>query len=364
MKLDWIALTGFRSHGHLEWQPDPETNLIVGDNGSGKTNLLEAIGYLATLRSFRRAPDEVLINDLADSAIDRGEVSHHDVTTRIEVEIRRKGGRRALVNTRRLGRTTELLGYVRVVGFLPDDLEMVKGGPSERRELIDDLAVQLWPAAHADQTELERALRQRNAFLKAGENDPATLAVWDERLAVAAGKVTSRRARAVEMLLPRLEPSYAQVASRSARIEVDYRSPWGGEMDSTVPVTEFVDRCREALERGRRADLERRVTLLGPHRDEPVLLLDGHDFRFHASQGEQRTVALAIRLASHAAIEEVVGAPPILLLDDVFSELDPHRSHALAKALPDHGQAFVTSAHSTDLPIGGRMWTMREGALR
>ncbi len=363
MQLDWIALTGFRSHRHLEWEPVAGTNLVVGDNGSGKTNLLEAIGYLASLRSFRRAPDEALVHYESESAIDRGEVSSDQGASRIEIEIRRRGGRRALVNGSRLARSTDLLGHFRVVGFLPDDLELVKGGPSERREMIDDLAVQIWPVAHAEQSELDRALRQRNAFLKSGERDEATLAVWDERLAVASAKVAARRMRVLELLAPRLQPGYAAVADRPAEIVIDYRCGWAPGIDARTPVSDLVSQCRLALEKGKRADMERKISLIGPHRDEPVILLDGHDLRFHGSQGEQRTAALSLRLSSHAVIEEMVGAPPVLLLDDVFSELDPHRSLALAKALPGHGQAFVSTAHPNEIPLEGRVWEMRSGVL-
>ncbi len=363
MRLDWIAVTGFRSHSGLEWQPDPGNNLIVGRNGAGKTNLLEAVGYLATLRSFRRAPDEALVAHGAESAIDRGSVVSFETTTLIEVEIRRRGGRRALVNTRRLARTTDLLGHVRLVSFLPDDLEMVKGGPGERRALLDDLAVQIWPASHAEQAEFERSLRQRNAFLKQGDRDDVTLSVWDERLALAAGKVMVRRARVCQLLAPRLAAAYDDIAGAPVQIGFDYRSDWGGSLDPTVSAAEFTASCRQALAGGRRADQERRLTLRGPHRDDPVLLLEGHDLRHHGSQGEQRTAALAIRLASHLVIEETVGEAPILLLDDVFSELDPERSAALAKVLPSHGQAFISSAQRSDIPLEGRLWQLEAGKL-
>ncbi len=363
MRLDWIAVSGFRSHAHLEWHPDPGTNLIVGRNGAGKTNLLEAVGYLATLRSFRGAPDEALVAHDAESAIDRGQVESFETSTLIEVEIRRRGGRKALVNTRRLARTTDLLGHVRLVSFLPDDLEMVKGGPGERRALLDDLAVQIWPASHLEQAEFDRALRQRNAFLKQGDRDPMTLSVWDERLSIAAGKVAVRRARVAQLLGPRLESAYRDVAGAPDAIGFDYRSDWGGSLDPTVSAAEFTDMCRKALADGRRADQERRLTLRGPHRDDPVLRLEEHDLRYHGSQGEQRTAALATRLASHLVVEETVGESPILILDDVFSELDGERSAALAKALPVHGQAFISSAQRADIPLEGRLWHLDAGKL-
>lgn len=363
MRLGWIAITGFRSHHGLEWHPDSETNLIVGKNGAGKTNLLEAIGYLATLRSFRGAPDESLVGYEADSAIARGEVEGFDTKTLIEIEIRRRGGRRALVNRQRLARTTDLLGYIRLVAFLPEDLEIVKGGPGERRRLLDDLAVQVWPASHLEQMEFDRSLRQRNAFLKQGDRDTMTLGVWDERLAQAAGKVAARRARILSLLMGTVDDAYRRIAGSDARIGFELLSEWGGSLDTKTTSAEFTDRCREALEKGRRADQERRITLWGPHRDDPMLILDGHDLRYHGSQGEQRTAVLALRLAGHRVIEDVVGEPPILLLDDVFSELDTDRSAALATALPDHGQAFVSTADRRDVPLEGRAWHLEGGII-
>ncbi len=363
MRLNWVALTGFRSHASLEWSPDPEINLIVGRNGAGKTGLLEAVGYLASMHSFRGAPEEALVGFDAESAIARGEVESDASTTLIEVEIRRRGGRKAFVNRTRLARVTDLLGHVRVVAFLPDDLDLIKGGPSSRRGLLDDLAVQLWPASHLDQAEFDRALRQRNAFLKQGGQDEMTLGVWDERLALAGGKVMSRRARAASLLAPEFAGAYQAVAGAGVGLEVAYRSGWGGELDATVPAPEFAVRLRESLIRGRKADLERRITLVGPHRDEPSVLLESHDLRYHGSQGEQRTAALAIRLASRVVIEEQVGAPPLLLLDDVFSELDPIRSEALAKMLPAHGQSFISTADRADVPLEGKVWLMEAGAI-
>jgi DNA replication and repair protein RecF len=363
MRLGWIAISGFRSHGSLEWHPDPGTNLVIGRNGAGKTNLLEAIGYLATLRSFRGAPDEALVDYESDSAIDRGEVEGFDTKTLIEVEIRRRGGRRALVNRQRLPRTTDLLGYVRLVAFLPEDLEIVKGGPSERRRLLDDLSVQVWPASHLEQMEFDRALRQRNAFLRIGDRDVVTLGVWDERLAMAAGKVAARRARIVSLLGGVVDESYRRIAGSDAQVSFEFDSDWGASLDLQTTAGEFTDRCRDALERGRRADQERRMTLAGPHRDDPMLMLDHHDLRYHGSQGEQRTAVLALRLAGHRVIEKVVGEPPILLLDDVFSELDAGRSAALAGALPATGQAFISTADRRDVPVEGRVWHLEAGRI-
>jgi DNA replication and repair protein RecF len=362
LRLDWLSLAGFRSYGQLDWRPEPGVNLLVGRNGAGKSNLMESIGYLATLKSFRGSPDEALVSYDLDSAYVRGEIFSEDVGSLIEIEIRRRGGRRAMVNKGRLARTADLLGHVRAVTFLPEDLDIVKRGPDQRRQFLDDVAVQLAPTAHLDQAEFDRALRQRNAFLKQRADDEATLSVWDERLAQAGGKVMARRARAASELAHPLTNAYRSIAGEAPDVVIGYQSSWGGTLDPTVPAATFTERLVEALVASRRADRERGVTTVGPHRDEPVIRLDGHDLRHHGSQGEQRTTALSMRLATHHAVSDRVGVAPLLLLDDVFSELDPNRAEALAASLPDT-QTLITTADRGDVPIDGRVWSVTGGEL-
>ena len=362
MRLHWLTLAGFRSYDQLEWHPEPGVNVLVGPNGAGKTNVLEAIGYLGSLKSFRGAPDAALVAHDEDRAYVRGQIGSGDAEALVELEIRGRGGRSARVNTQRLARSSDLLGHVRFVTFLPEDLDIVKRGPGERRSFLDDTAVQLWPAAHLDQAEFERALRQRNAFLKSGERDDVTLAVWDERLSQAGGKVMARRARTSAALGDHLFEVHGEISGVPSPVGIEYHSGWGGELDATVTQAEFADRLAAALAERRSKDRERRVTTVGPHRDDPVIALDGHDSRHHASQGEQRTLALALRVASHRAITALIGRPPILLLDDVYSELDPERSVALTLALPA-AQTFVTTADPRDVPLQGTGWTVGGGRI-
>jgi DNA replication and repair protein RecF len=365
MKVDWVELTDFRSYPHLEWRPDPGVNLLLGPNGAGKTNLLEAISYLSSLRSFRSVPDLSLIRDEAESTVVRAGVSSEGRERLIEIEVPRAGGRRTQVDRNRLQRTADLLGALRVIAFLPEDLDLVKRGPVYRRDLIDSVAVQLWPAAYLDQSEFDRALRQRNAFLKSGERDDATLSVWDSRLAQSGGRVMGRRARVIETIAPLLEVAYEEIAQRSHRASIGYLSTWEeGEVVLDRSAADFGGRILAALERSRRSDYERRLTNVGPHRDEPLFRIDGADARTHGSQGEQRSVALAVKLASHRAVAEVIGAPPVLLLDDVFSELDPDRAAALAKSLPSATQTLITSARPEDVPITGTVWSVGDGVDR
>lgn len=363
MYLEWLTLSGFRSHTTLEWRPDSGVNILVGDNGAGKTNLLEAVSYLASLKSFRGSPDEALVSYEAESAVVRGSVVHPETTTLIEIEIRRRGGRRVQVNRQRLQRSADLIGHVRMVGFLPEDLDLVKRGPAQRRDLLDDAAVQLWPAAYSERMEFERALRQRNAFLKQGVDDPVTLSVWDERFAQASGRLAARRFRTRDATARHFQAAYGEVAGDDASVvTLEYHSEWAPSTEPDTPIVTLVEAMQAALERARRADRDRRVTTVGPHRDEPAFFLNGHEARHQASQGEQRTMALAVRLAIHRAITDLTDTSPVLLLDDVFSELDPGRAQALTGALPP-AQTLITTADPSHVPVEGKSWSVGDGGV-
>jgi len=363
VRLKWIELADFRSYSGLHWEPSSGTNVLVARNAAGKTNLLEAIGYLSSLRSFRRAPDAVLIRMGAERAVLRGEVAAANTSTLIEVELPSGRRRRAQVNRGRLSRLADLLGKVRSVVFLPDDLDLVKRGPAHRRDLLDAIAVQLWPGAYGDQKEYERALRQRNVLLKqmGRRADPVSLEVWDERVAAAGARVMARRHAAVAATEPQADAFYQELSGEATRVSVAYRSGWGAELQRDVCGWESA--LREALQAARPKDLERRVSTVGPHRDDVVLLLGERDARLRASQGEQRTLTLALRLASHRAVREATSEEPLLLLDDVFSELDRHRARALARFLPT-AQTFITTAREEDVPVEGRKWRLTGGEWR
>lgn len=364
MRVDWLSLLAFRSYRALEWEPDPGVNLLIGPNGAGKTNVLEAIGYLATLKSFRSTPDATVIADDADAAVIRAGLTSEERNRLIEIELPRQGSRRAQVDKTKLKRTADLLGVVRVVAFLPDDLELIKRGPVYRRSLLDEIAVQLWPAAFLDQTEFERALRQRNAFLRAGVRDDSTLSVWDSKFAQSAGRVMARRARVIEGLAEKLLIAYREVAEDMSAASFTYLPSWAGGELELQSASAYANSISKALEERRRLDYERRMTTVGPHRDEPGFAIDGHEARTHGSQGEQRTMALAVKLAAHRAIADTVDASPVLLLDDVFSELDPNRALALARSLPPDTQTLITSARPEDLPVSGATWKVEGGDIR
>jgi DNA replication and repair protein RecF len=252
---------------------------------------------------------------------------------------------------------------MRVVRFLPEDLSIIKEGPVGRRDLFDEIARQIWPSSLLDQMEFERSLRQRNAFLKQGARDLDTLPVWDLRLAQAAGRVMSRRARAATVLAASLATSYSQVAGRSTEVSLGYESDWGGSLDPSTPPGDWTAALAAALERRRKVDLELRTTGTGPHRDDIVIRIGERPARHEASQGEQRTLALALRLASHRAITDQVGESPVLLLDDVYSELDPERASALSAALPA-AQIIISTTRPEEVPLTGKPWRVEQGTVR
>ena len=362
MRLSWLTLSHFRSYQQLDWRPDEGVNVLVGANAAGKTNAIEAVSYLATLRSFRGATEQTLIDDAADAAVVRGEIDRGESDVLIEVEIPREGRRRAQVNRQRLSRLADLLGHVRSVAFLPDDLDIIKRSPGYRRDFFDATAVQIWPVAAGDQQDYERALRQRNTLLKQSgrQVDRVTLAVWDDRLSQAGGRLMARRQQAIAAVVGEMERVYNQLAPATHTVDVDYRSTWGADLGAGAAA--HAGRLKSALEAAQRADMDRRVTTVGPHRDDPVIRLSGRDSRTRASQGEQRTLTLAMRIAAHRAVEDMIGEPPLLLLDDVFSELDMRRAAALADALPS-AQTFITTARDEEVPLEGRRWNVREGTI-
>jgi DNA replication and repair protein RecF len=343
MRVRRLWLTDFRSYHHLDIELSTGLTAISGPNGVGKTNLLEAIGLLATLKSFRGAPVDSLVRRGAESAVIRAEGIRDGRPVLIELELT-KGKTRAQVNRQRLRRSRDLLGALRVTVFAPDDLALVKEGPSRRREFLDDVLVALDPTVDRVVGEVERTLRQRNALLRQchGRLDDAaamTLDVWDAKLGQAGQELTVRRERLVDELVPVVGDAYELLAGRPSAVAAHYRRSWDG---ATLAA---------ALTAGRDDDVRRGVSQSGPHRDELAVSLDGLASRTEASQGEQRTLALALRLAGHRLVTNRLGEAPLLLLDDVLSELDPDRAAALLAHLPE-GQSIITTAHG--LPSAAR----------
>lgn len=343
MQLDRVWLTDFRNYAQAEVALAPGLTAVVGANGQGKSNLLEAIGWLGGLRSFRAAPTEALVRVGAERAVVRGEGWRAERSLLVECEIAPGGRSRTLVNRQPVRRARDGLDALRAVVFAPDDLELVKGGPGQRRRFLDELLVALDPRLESTCSDLDRVLRQRGALLKqsGGRMSPevaATLDVWDERLVTAGEALADARAALVAGLGPEVDRAYRDLAAET-EVRLTYAPPWRETG------------LRAALAAVRTDELRRGVSLVGPHRDELDVALAGLPARTHASQGEQRSVALALRLAAARRVAQVLDTPPILLLDDVFSELDPERSAGLLAHLPP-GQTVITTA--AGLPLDSR----------
>jgi DNA replication and repair protein RecF len=345
VELTRLWLRDFRNYDELEVGFAPGFTALVGPNGVGKTNLLEALTLLSTTRSFRGATPEAMIRVGAPSAVVRAEGRRDGRDVLIELELVQQGRTRVQVNRQRLRRTRDLLGALRTTVFTPEDLALVKEGPGGRRALLDELLVALDPAIDRLLADLDRVLRQRASLLKqaGGRLDDAashTLDVWDLKLAELGQRLTERRESLTAALAPAVDRAYGELAgSDPGTVELGYQRSWAG------------DDLARALAGSRADDVRRGVTTLGPHRDEVVIQLDRLVARTQASQGEQRTLALGLRLAGHRFVAERLGEAPLLLLDDVLSELDPARSEALLDRLPP-GQVVVTSAQ--DLPAAAR----------
>jgi DNA replication and repair protein RecF len=358
VRLVWLELRDVRRYEALEFAPAPGVNVLIGDNGSGKTTVLESISYLAGLRSFRGSPDGSLVRVGSAAAVMRGEFERGGSTLRVEVEIPEAGRRRVLLNGKRPSGRAALQAELPVVSFLPDDLDLVKRGPAQRREFVDSVAVALRPAGAPDFDGYERAVRQRTALLrKEGRHaDGSTLDVWDERIADLGAAVIGRRLDTLRSLLPAADEVVADLAEGADPLGWAYRSAGAGGLGEGTAVEGLRDTLAAALAEARQGDMERRITSVGPHRDEVVLSIGERDVRTRASQGEQRSVALALRIAAHRLLT-AVGEPPVLLLDDVFSELDPGRSDRLVTRFPS-GQVFVTSARHEEVPVHGERWVV------
>ena len=360
--LEFLELQDFRNYTNLKLQLHPGLTLLTGRNGSGKTNLLESAGFLARGSPLRNIPAEGLIRDGAEQAIVRGEFTTGQTgggqrSLLVEAQLLRPPKRlRLQVNRQPVARRSDLRSLMQITAFLPGHLSVVQGGPEGRRDFLDEAAAAISPAAAEAQADLQRTLRQRNALLRQAKGvltskDAMALSVWDEQLAAAATTCTDLRRKALRQTVSYVADAYRQMAGERVDVEMQYEQSWSGE--------DFL----QALARARHDDLRRGLTTVGPHRDDLQLRLGSLPARTHASQGEQRTLALAMRLALHQMQTDLRREVPLLLLDDVLSELDTQRSERLIEALPS-GQAIITSA--TPLPEVAEpdeTFVISEGAL-
>lgn len=381
MHVTHLTLVDFRNYARADVELSPGTTLFVGRNGQGKTNLVEAIGYLSTVSSHRVSTDQALVRAGQESAIVRMRVQHEERALVIELQLNRTGANRAQVN-RGAVRTRELPRYFASVLFAPEDLSLVRGEPSGRRAYLDALVVQRSPRFAGIISDYERVVRQRNSLLKSARASrlPAdsltTLDVWDDRLVELGTALMVARHELVEQLRPRISQAYRAVAGDehdtgvSIQRSIDADAPTDAATTAPVEAAEaggdpviVAAAFRERLASRRRDELDRAVTLVGPHRDDLVLDLNGLPARGYASHGESWSFALALKLASAEVLRvDAVAGDPVLVLDDVFAELDEGRRERLADAIVDYEQVLITAAVGRDVPERLRATTVRIAA--
>jgi DNA replication and repair protein RecF len=356
MRVERVELVDFRNHDSLTVDLPAGVSVLVGPNGVGKTNLLEAVGYLATLGSHRVGQDTSLVRAGADAALIRAIAIREGRRVQVDVEIRPGSGVRGRVNGAAVPRARDVLGVVRATMFAPEDLGLVRGDPEERRRFLDLLATQRLPRYLGSRQDFDRVLRQRNTLLRsAGGRLPAaglaTLDVWDEKLATAGAEIWAERLRLVAALTPLVTQAYQQVAASDDLVEATYVSSLGGSAALDPDPAKLGQALRERLLADRPREVERGVTLSGPHRDDLALTLRALPARTHASHGEAWSLALALRLGAHRLLADE-GEEPVLLLDDVFAELDRRRRERVAEVTAAAEQALVTAAEAEELPRG------------
>jgi DNA replication and repair protein RecF len=356
MYVERLELIDFRNHPTLSLELSPGPSVLAGPNGVGKTNVLEAIGYSATLGSHRAGPDSSLVRVGASAAIIRAAAVREGRTVLIDLEIRPGTGVKARVNRAPLPRARDALGIVRATLFAPEDLALVRGDPEERRRFLDTLAVQRLPRYLAIRQDYERVLRQRNTLLRsAGGRMPpsaglATLEVWDEKLASTGAELWAERLRLIDVIRRPVERFYQDLAALADPVGMVYVSSVLGDQMVDPDAPRLAQALRDRLLADRAREVERGVTLSGPHRDDLALSLGTLPTRTHASHGEAWSLALAMRLGAHQLLADE-GEEPILLLDDVFAELDRRRRERLADLALAAEQSLITASVPDEMPL-------------
>ncbi|RXR21743.1 DNA replication/repair protein RecF [Oerskovia turbata] len=385
MYISHLSLADFRSYTSVDVELEPGVNAFVGPNGQGKTNLVEAIGYVATLGSHRVPSDAALVRAGASRAVVRARIVRGDRASTVEIEIAAGKANRARINRAPAGKPRDVLGIARTVLFAPEDLALVKGDPDGRRRFLDQLAVLLMPRFAGVLADYDRVLRQRSALLKSAGGamrasrsstpDLRTLDVWDAKLAATGAEIVALRLQLVAALQPYAAAAYEQVSSGQGEAHIAYRSSVAaaledgrdavGQGGGPQTVEALETQLLEAMASLRSKEIERGVCLVGPHRDDLVLTLGGLPAKGYASHGESWSFALALRLASYRLLTD--GAPetagsllwspdwgpdgePVLLLDDVFAELDVRRRDRLADLVAGANQVIITAAVPEDVP--------------
>lgn len=394
MYVRHLSVSNFRSYESAELPLSPGITTLVGLNGQGKTNLVEAIGYLATLSSHRVANDQPLVRFGSSQAVIRGVVVRDGRETLVELELNPGRANRARLGRSPMQRPREVLGTLRTVLFAPEDLALVKGDPSERRRFLDELLVARQPRWAGVRSDYDKVLRQRNALLKsaapvlrrgaryrprpaeeAGDDARAsalhTLDIWNDHLATVGSQLLYARLRLLRDLGPYLSKAYDEVSAGQSDARVSYKSSLREEVAASIAAGEVPEaeelraQILAALEEARPREVERGVSLVGPHRDDVVLTLGELPAKGYASHGESWSFALGLKLAAYQLLRHDLGEDPVLILDDVFAELDSGRRERLAAMIADCEQVLITAAVDEDVPssLAGQEYAVRLGEV-
>ncbi|MFJ4223465.1 DNA replication/repair protein RecF [Microbacterium sp. NPDC089695] len=362
MIVEHLSLVDFRNYATAELALHRGPNVLVGRNGQGKTNLAEAVVFLATLGSHRVSSDAPMVRDGQEFAIIRARLSHGERKVLTEVQLNRQGSNKARINGSP-SKTSELPRYAHVVLFAPEDLQIVRGDPSSRRRFADQLLIQRTPRLSAVLADYDRVLKQRTALLKSARargirgDALSTLDVWDDKLVALGSEIIAARQRLASDLQQPVADAYASIAGADHRPQLEWAlsvrggDPEEGEAATVETTGDIAELFRASLLAKRTQELDRGLTLTGPHRDDLVLRVRGLPVKGYASHGESWSVALALRLASAELLRsESPAGDPVLILDDVFAELDADRRQRLAALTADYEQVVVTAAVEEDIP--------------
>jgi DNA replication and repair protein RecF len=400
VRVESLELTDFRSYASATLELPPGPCALLGLNGQGKTNLIEALGYVATLGSHRVAADAPLIRLGAERAVIRAAIVREDRRALVEIELNPGRANRIKLNRNPVQRPRQVLGVLNTVLFAPEDLAIVKGDPSERRRFLDDLLVAVTPRLAAVRADYDRVLKQRNALLKtagagrrggrrggsrgdgddsrggsrgggddsrSGRGDLRTLETWDAHLSRTGAELLAHRLSLVSTLEPLVEKAYDEVSSGGGPATLVYRSSLGPELDPAADRETLEAALAAAVLEARSNELDRGISLVGPHRDDLILSLGPLPTRGYASHGESWSFALALRLASYELLRGTLGTgtDPVLILDDVFAELDVHRRSRLAGLIAGAEQVLITAAVPEDVPseLTGARYEVRDGTV-
>jgi DNA replication and repair protein RecF len=362
-----ISLTAvdFRSYSFVEINLEPGVTTFIGSNGQGKTNLVEAISYCSTLSSHRVSQDLPLVKADQPRAIVRIGVKYLDRTNWLEVEIWPSKTNKAKLNGSDCKKTKDILGILQTITFSPEDLILVKGDPGQRRYFLDELLVQKSSSYAGIKTDYERVLKQRNALLKSAgparrnnlDSVLTTLDIWNEQLINFGSQIILARHQIINELLPYVSKSYAELAPSSKALNITYLPNVSAE---NMTLTDLVEAMKQKLQERQQDELDRGLTLVGPHRDDLEIMIGELPAKGYASHGESWSVALALRLASFDLLKATSPAgDPVLILDDVFAELDVARRNQLILRVKNVEQVLITAAVAEDVPkelIGNKLY--------